>query len=103
MRKWPRSHRSTILLPAILRHRFSEVQNVNDPFPRSTILLATAFWAVLVGLMAWTLSATVQTAQTVSAMASTQTYEQRRLDSLDSTVMQHDGRLRVLEVEVAHK
>jgi hypothetical protein len=76
---------------------------MNYEFPKSTVLLATAFWAVLVGLMAWTLSSTVQTQNTVSAMASTQTYEQRRLDSLDSTVMQHDGRLRVLEVEVAHK
>jgi uncharacterized membrane protein len=102
MDKWHawRRHLFLLLFPI---HSFGDMSEMNEQFPKSTLLLGTAFWAVLVALMAWTLSSTVQTQNTLSAMASAQNYEQRRIDSLDATLIQHDGRLRVLEVQEAHR
>lgn len=67
-------------------------QVIVEALPKSTLVVAAAFWGVLAGLMAWVLLVAVDTAGSVRVMTKTLEFYSRDMDALKTRIDRADAR-----------
>lgn len=79
---------------------------MNEDLPKSTIIVATAFWAVLAALMSWNLLVTSATSSKVDVLTSQRADDHDQITRLMSRtdqnmqrINEHDRQIAILETK----